>query len=227
MSIFNMNKKFCEEKALEILSIDSSFELKEAYNNLATNIIYLPIDDKCKKIAVTSSKYGEGKSSVAINLSVALASNLIDKKVLLVDADMRESHIKSFLSDKINFNGKNSGLSDYLLSSNSDVCIVKSHIENLDVISAGSPAINSAGLLNSDKMSEFISECEKNYDYIIIDTPPVNVVSDAILLIGRINGYILSAKAKHSTVPMVSSASDVLTSVGATVFGVVLTEAKK
>ena len=72
LSFFNKTKKFVETNS-GLLGTDSSFELKEAYNSLATNVIYLPIEDVCKKIAVTSSNYGEGKSSVAINLAIALS----------------------------------------------------------------------------------------------------------------------------------------------------------
>ena len=221
--IGNKNKTF-EETCLSILDKDSSFELKEAYSNLATNVIYLPIEDKCKKIAVTSSKYGEDKSSVAINLAIALASTLIDKKVLLVDADLRNSHIGHFLADVVPGYAMESGLSEYL-SGKDDKCNIKTtHIGNLDVVYAGESPINPAGLINSNKMNEFIASLDEKYDYVIIDTPPVNTVSDAILLVGRVNGYIIATKTNYSTVPMLSSASESLTMVGAQIFGVVLSE---
>lgn len=216
--------KLVEETSLYILDKDSSFELKEAYNNLATNVIYLPIDDKSKKIAVTSSNYGEGKSSVAINLAIALASSLIDKRVLLVDADLRTPHVGEFLADAVPGYAMESGLSEYL-SGKEEKCNIKTtHINNLDVVFAGEGAINPAGLINSDKMNEFMANLDDTYDYVIIDTPPVKVVSDAILLVGRVNGYIIATKTNYSTVPMLSSASESLKMVGAQIFGVVLSE---
>ena len=216
--------KLAQETCLSLLTNESSFEIKEAYNNLATNVIYLPIEDKSKKIAVTSSNYGEGKTTVAINLAIALASSLIDKKVLLIDADLRSSHVASFLASVCASDDKVDGLSEYL-AGKGNTCNVKStHVDNLDVIYAGEAPINPAGLINSDKMNELINTVSDKYDYVIIDTPPVNVVSDAILLVGRVNGYIIATKTNYTTVPMLSSASESLSMVGAQVFGVVLSE---
>ena len=216
--------KLAKEIPSSILNKNSPFELKEAYSNLATNVIYLPIEEKTKKIAVTSSNYGEGKSSVAINLAIALASTLIDKKVLLIDADLRTSHVGEFLADVLPEYSAEKGLSEYLSSKDKKCNIKTSHIENLDVVFAGESSINPAGLLNSDKMHDFLTGLDSKYDYVIIDTPPVNVVSDSILLVGRVNGYIIAAKTNYSTVPMLSSASESLELVGAQIFGVVLSE---
>ena len=227
LKIFSKNKRVFEETRLNLLSNDSSFDFKEAYNTLASNIIHLSLDDGCKKIAVTSSNYGEGKSSVAINLAIALASNLIDKRILLVDADLRSSHIEEFLGDIVTEHGNNQGISDYLLGSTEICNIKKTNIVNLDVVSAGSSVINPVGLLNSNKMNDLLLSLENDFDYVIIDTPPVSVVSDAVLLAEKVSGYIISTKAGFSTVPMLDSASEALASVGANVFGVVLTENKK
>lgn len=217
-------KKITQETRLSLLGKESCFELKEAYNNLATNVIYLPIDDNPKKIAVTSSNYGEGKTSVAINLAIALASSLIDKRILLVDADLRSPHVESFLADVVPSKKNGNGLSEYL-SGKGDKCNINTtHVDNLDVIYAGEIPINPAGLINSDKMHELITSFGGKYDYVIIDTPPVNVVSDAVLLVGRVNGYIIAAKSGFTTVPTLSSASESLSMVGATVCGVVLSE---
>ena len=222
-SIFKKEKIF-EESTFNVLDSNSSFEIKEAYNTLTTNVMYLPITDKCKKIAITSAVYGEGKTSVAINLAIALSSNLVDKKILLVDADMRNPSVEKFLCGVVNPVENNVGLSEYLEKEDDELSIVKSHIENLDVVYSGNRPINPARLLNSEKMNRFLSKCEAEYDYIIIDTPPVNVVSDAVLFIGRVNGYLIATKSKVSTVPMLSSASETLNSMGATVYGAVFSE---
>lgn len=224
MLSFKKKNKSYEEISKSLLNEQSSFELKEAYNNLSTNVIYLPIEDTTKKIAITSSNYGEGKTSVAINLAVSLASSLIDKRILLIDADLREPHVNSFLSEAVSSPENATGLSEYL-SGKADECNINAtHVDNLDVIYSGEKAINPAGLINSEKMNELISSFDGKYDYVIIDTPPVNLVSDAILLVGRVNGYIIAAETQVSTVPMLNSALDALNTVGATVFGVVLSE---
>ena len=81
-------KKTFNEVMLEKYSQDASFETIEAYNSLVSNIINLSSENTIKSIAVTSSTYGEGKVSLAINLAVALAYNLLDKKILLLDSDL-------------------------------------------------------------------------------------------------------------------------------------------
>ena len=218
------SKKKIEELPLEILSQNSSIEFIEAYNKLASNVIYLPIESKCKKIAVTSANYGEGKTTAAINLSISLASNLIDKKVLLIDADMRSSKVSEFIGDLAP--ASEAGLSDSLSQNNGSFAIVKTQIDNLDVIYAGSKINNPSGLINSDRMKNFLASLDDEYDYVIIDTPPINFVSDAILLIGRIDGYILSSRIKHSNVNAIDSATDVLEGVGAKVLGFIVSDVK-
>ena len=222
--MFNRVKN-CDEPSYEILSSSSSFELKEAYNSLCTNILYLPIMDKCKKIAITSAVSGEGKTSVAANLSISLARNLLDKKVLLVDADMRAPHVAQFMRDHIKKTEK-TGLSDYLADITSEPNILGTDISNLVIILAGDSTNNPAGLICSEKMTSFISACEGKYDYVIFDTPPVNIVSDAILLINKVNGYILATRTKYSKLPNINTAQETLKSVGAQIFGIVLTDNK-
>lgn len=218
------SKKLSEELPLEILSKNSAIEFKEAYNKLASNVIYLPLESECKKIAVTSANYGEGKTASAINLSIALAQNLIDKKVLLIDADMRLSKVGEFIGELSSVS--ETGLSDALANSGASFSVVKTGIENLDVIFAGSKLDNPSGLINSDRMKSFLSSLDGEYDYVIIDTPPLNVVSDAILLIGHIDGYILSTRIKHSKVTAIDAATDVLEGVGAKVFGFIVSDVK-
>ncbi len=224
MLSFKKKNKTHEEINLGLLNNQSSFEFKEAYNNLATNVIYLPIEDATKKIVITSSNYGEGKTSLAINLAIALASSLIDKKVLLVDADLRTPHVKDFLADAVTEQENGNGLSEYL-SGKEDKCSIKTtHVENLDVVYAGESHINPTGLINSDKMNEFLASLNGKYDYVIMDTPPVNVVSDTVLLVGRVNGYIIATKTGYTTIPKLNAAAEALNMVGAQVFGVVLSE---
>ena len=223
--LFRKNK-ICDEPTYEILNSESSFKLKEAYNTLCSNVIYLPISDKCKKIAVTSGTYGEGKSSVAANLSIALAQNLLDKRILLVDADMRTSRISDFMKEHIGSSDSTIGLSDYLSEKKDTPNIINTDIQNFDVMFSGSNTMNPAGLLCSERMKNFMVDCESKYDYVILDTPPINAVSDAVLLINCVNGYILSTKRKYSKVTTLEHAQETLKSVGAEIFGVVLTESK-
>ena len=215
-------KKVFDETANSILALDSPNDLKEAYNSLCMNIIHLCSDDGVKKIAVTSSEYGEGKSELAVNLAISLSHNLIDKKILLIDADMHNPHIKSFIPDDLCNKDTANGLSDYLSSKDNEPSFIESKISNLSLLFSGSETANKSGLLNSDRMNELLSTCEEKFDYVIIDTPPTGYASDTLLLSPRVTGYVVSTKAKVSTVPMLNAATEALESVDAKVLGVVL-----
>ena len=209
--------------ALRVINDSTPFAVKEAFNSLATNVIYLPITDKCKKIAITSSVSGEGKTYVSINLSIVLAKNLTDKKVLLIDMDIRSPRISNLFKKIDGSNSSSVGLSEYLIGISEKPNIIATDIPGLSVLFAGGESSNPAGLINSQKMTDFLKQCEEEYDYIIIDTPPVNLVSDATLLNDRVNGYILAARSEYSTTKSLASAEALLNSVGAHIFGVVLT----
>ena len=208
--------------SLRIINDHTPFAVKEAFSALGTNVIYLPIVDKCKKIAITSGVPGEGKSYVSINLSITLAQNFDNKKILLIDMDMRSPSIAKLFENFPEEYDSKTGLSEYLIGLTDTPNIVETNIRGLSVLFAGGESTNPAGLINSDKMTNLIKSCEEKFDYIIIDTPPINIVSDATLLVGRINGYILSTRADYSNINTLSVAEKTLNSVGAHLFGVVL-----
>lgn len=214
------------EPRFPMLGADSDFKVREAYNNLATNLIYLPIDNKCKKIAVASSTYGEGKDSIAINTAISLSENLLDKNVLLIDADMRTAQIADFLGIPKDISSVNS-LSDYLSGNSASYSLFDTALPNFKVVAAGAALANPAGLVRSDKMSKLLGSLEEKFDYIIINTPPVGYVSDAILMADRVDGFILSTRAKRSTVKNVARAEQLITSAGAKIYGMVFTDSKK
>ena len=209
--------------ALKIIDESTPFAVKEAFNSLATNVIYLPITDRCKKIAITSSVSGEGKTYISINLSIVLAKNLTDKKVLLIDMDIRSPRISKLFKSFSDSYNSNEGLSEYLIGISDKPNIVSTNIPGLSILFAGGESSNPAGLINSQKMTEFLKKCEEEYDYIIIDTPPINIVSDATLLNDRVNGYIITTRSEYSTTRSLAVAEELLNSVGAHIFGVVLT----
>ena len=100
-----------ETDSQRILSDATPFAIREAYRSFYTNVLYLPIEDKCKKIVITSAFPGEGKTSVSINLAYTIAINSPESKILIIDADMRSPRVIELLSlnDK-----KRRGLSEYL-----------------------------------------------------------------------------------------------------------------
>jgi capsular exopolysaccharide synthesis family protein len=165
----------------------------ESVRSVRTNLSFLASEKQNKVICITSEVAGEGKSFVAINLSSTLS--LIDKKVILIGADLRRSRIhKTFhvSNDK--------GLSNYLAhQSELDDIILHSEHQNLDFIVSGPIPPNPSELLHSARMSTLIEQLRSRYDIVMIDTAPIGLVSDAIPLIrmSDINVFVLrSGKSK-------------------------------
>ena len=210
--------------SLKIIDSDTPFAIREAFRTLYTNILYLPIEDKCKKLAITSAFPGEGKTYISINLALTLAQNSDDCKVLLVDMDMRKPRVTRLMKKFADRSERKDGLSEYLAGISATPNIIDTDIPNFSILFSGADAMNPAGLINSSKMSEFIKECEENYDYIIFDTPPVTVVTDAVLLVKHVNGYLVATRADYSNVNDLSDALDTLGKVEGQVLGIVLTD---
>ena len=212
------------EDVERVLDKNTPFAISESFRALQTNSLYLPIADKCKKIAITSPVSGEGKSYISVNLSRTLAINT-GKKVVLIDMDMRVPRVKKLLNKKLMETSNFSGLSEYLADIDSKPNIIKTDLENFDVILSGKETSNPIGLINSPKMNALLDKLAEKYDYIIIDTPPVNIVTDALLMLDKVNGYVLSSRANYSNINNLNSAIDAIKNVGGEVFGVVLTDA--
>lgn len=215
-----------DNDSFRLLDDNSSFAFRESFNTLCTNVMYLPIPDACKKIAITSAIPGEGKTNVAINLAASLAQNT-DKRVLLIDLDMRSPRVNILLSNvdsKIERNA--AGLSEYLAGIIEKPPIFESKFKNLSVIFSGRPNEYPTGIITSAKMDELFKFAESNFDYVIIDTPPIDVVTDALLISNKINGYIIATRSDFSTINSISNVEKTLQSVNANTFGIVLTAYK-
>lgn len=196
------------------------FAISEAFRMLYTNVLYLPVQDRCKKIAVTSGFSGEGKTYISINLALTIARSDFEHKVLLIDSDMRKPRISHLLKE---VKSSAHGLSEYLAGIDSTPNIQQTNIKNLSVLTSGSESANATALISSSRFGNMMKELEEKYTYIIFDTPPVNVVSDAILLNDHINGYFIIARADYSDINELSVVFDNLLGVEANVFGICLT----
>ena len=205
-----------------VISEDTPFAIREAYKALFSNILYLNIGSSCKKIAVTSAVSGEGKTTVSANLAVTLAQNLEGKRVLLIDADMREPSIARTFCIKPGGHG----LSEYLSGIDEDPKFDYLPQYKLMVLTAGGHSYNPTKLIGSEKMQRLIKACEKEFDYVIIDTPPVNIVSDAVLLNGIADGYLIATRSEVSDVPNLNQCISKLEQIGAEIYGIVLSGMK-
>lgn len=207
------NRKFM------LVGKDTPFQYQEAFKSLRTNLKFLAMGKSCKKIIMTSAIPGEGKSSVAINLAVSLAD--AGSRVLLMDCDLRKPILHRYLKlDKSSYKGLTNILSGGVLTES----IVNMKSLNLHVIIADAIPPNPAELLGSGRMKILVEELEKHYDYIIFDTPPVSVVTDAAVLSQYADGVILVIRQNHATFDEVALAKKNLDTVHANILGAVLND---
>lgn len=179
------NKGENEDKHVKLTDKEVPFAVVESYKSIRTNVTFAlsPFD---KKIFIVSSMNpGEGKSTTSANIAIALAQG--GNKVLLIDGDLRKS-----VQHKI-FKLKNKkGLSSAIgKMADLDECIAKDVMKNLDVMPAGPIPPNPSELLASDSMSSILEKLSDRYATIIIDTPPVNVVTDSMELAKNVSGIIM------------------------------------
>ena len=199
---------FVMEKAPK--SIDA-----EAYRSLRSNIEYSSFDDEYRVIVVTSSVPGEGKSTTAGNLAIALAQS--GNSVLLVDCDMRKPSIhKKFKISNA------AGTAELLLRKRLFEEVANKYNENLTIITAGKIPPNPSEMLASRAMTAFIEEMKKEFKYIILDTPPLQAVTDAQVLSTKADGVLLVVKAGSTKKEMVLNSVDLIKKVQGKVIGTVL-----
>ena len=180
----NRSKVFNPEKML--LTSDSSFTMQESFKTLRTNVSFSLPGKKNRCIGVVSANRGEGKSTVSVNLAISLAQ--IDKKVVIVDCDMRIPTVAAKLGME-----NRPGLSDYLADEDGyrNLPVIHNDDFNIDVIPAGTIPPDPTKLIESPQMSELLEALKLVYDYIVVDFPPVTVVSDSAILSSVIDGYLI------------------------------------
>lgn len=194
--------------------------ISEAYRTIRTGIEFSNLDKDLKIICITSSKKDEGKTTVLSNLGVSFAK--IDKKVLLIDADLRNPSISKMFDTS-----NTQGLMDILLGKrNIQDSVKKTKQENLYILTGGTIPPNPAEVLSSKKMSEFIESIKDEYDYIFIDSPPVGVVSDASIISTYSDGVIFVVGANEVDSNLAKIAKERLDSVKANIVGVILNKFK-
>lgn len=204
-----------ERKAL--LSNRSDFYLREAYKTLRTNVTFSLADvDGSKVIAVSSSAQSEGKSITGANLALSFAQ--AGQRVLLIDCDLRKPKIARLLSMSAE-NGLVNALMD---ATKLEESIVPYGDTKLDVLLCGTIPPNPSELLGSERMKELLVFLREQYDYIVLDTPPINVVTDAVVLRSVVDGYLFVVRANQSERGEILHALDQLDYAQAKVLGFVL-----
>lgn len=201
-----------------------SFAASEAYKLLRTNLQFaFPNDNKtCHIIGITSAIRGEGKSTTAVNLAYTLAQ--AGKRVLLIDADLRLPTVHT----KLGVRGT-PGLSNLLagMVQSKDALVVSSYFkeDNWYILPAGDIPPNPSELLGSNRMRLLLESYSKAFNYILIDLPPVNVVTDAMAIASMIDGMMVVVRENHSTRSSLDACMYQMSKLGPKLLGFVMTDA--
>ncbi len=189
--------------------------LSESYRGLRTAIQLSFSESPPKKILLTSSAMGEGKTTTAANLALSLAQS--NSRVLLIEGDLRKPRIHKIF--KIS---NNNGLSNYLAGAGDGHIIQKGPVPNMAIIPSGPIPPNPSELLGSNRMKVLLESVSKEFDYVVCDTPPLLPVADARILGRLFDGVILVSKAGKTTYDLVERSMKMLNDIGAKFLGMVI-----
>ncbi|MBS5981037.1 CpsD/CapB family tyrosine-protein kinase [Clostridium butyricum] len=191
----------------------------EAYKTLRTNVQYSSISKKIKTLLVTSADSKDGKSTVCSNLGVTFSQN--GQSVIILDCDFRKPSIHKF------FNISNSaGITDILLGEEKLEETIQHYNSNTDILTAGNIPPNPSEILGSQSMINLLSFLSERYDIVIIDSPPVGVVTDAQIISASVDGTLVVIRAEETKAKRVTEAVNLLKKVDANIIGMVLNEAQ-
>lgn len=173
------------EKAKNVLTSDSKFAIVEGYKIARTNLVFSLTAQNSNCVAVTSWSKGEGKSTATVNLAISFAK--MGKRVLLIDTDLRRPNLHNLLKLK-----NDSGVSDIIGQfGDFQTAVHRNAVTNLDVLTSGAIPPNPSELLASPYFAELLKTAKEEYDYVILDTPPLGVVTDTLLLKDHVGGYVM------------------------------------
>lgn len=190
----------------------------EAHKSLRTNLNFVSLDKQYRKILITSSIPKEGKSGLVINLGISLAEN--GSKVLVVDCDLRKPMLYKYLRIQ-----HGSGLTNLLAGEDTPENVIQTIPScGFDFLDAGLTPPNPVELLGSTVFKEMIEELSSKYDYMIFDTPPVGIVTDAAVLSMITDGVIFVIRQKFAALDQIHLAKSNLEAVKADIIGTVLND---
>ncbi|BCE03377.1 GumC family protein [Marinicellulosiphila megalodicopiae] len=211
-------KKLTDTQLANLFFNEAEKLYAEAIRSIRTSISLLAIDKPIKILEVTSSVPSEGKSSTSMNLAYSFASM---EKVLIVDCDLRKPKI----AKRFDLPAYQNGLSNYLAGSDAlEDCICTNLKGNVDVLPAGSIPLNPLELLSSEKFKTLLETLKTTYDKIILDTPPIHAVSDALVLAPMCDATILVVKADATNTNAIKRTSAQITQSHGKLLGVVLNQ---
>ena len=208
-------------KRSELVALDLESPSAEAFKALRTSVLFATMDQQLKAIVITSAELGEGKSRTAANLAIALAQ--AGYKTLLIDADFRRPSQHRLFGQV-----RNVGLTNLIIQDADESNAIKQvdSVPNLWLLASGPTPPNPSELLGSARMKEVMSKLWHEYSYVIIDTPPVNAVTDASILAASANATIVVVEQGRTTFPALRHTREMLDRVNAHTIGAVVNKVR-
>lgn len=205
-----------------IMGYDFRSSASENIRVLRTNIDFAAEsgDFPKKSLLITNSSKGQGKSFILSNIAISFAS--AGKRILLIDSDLRRPKLHLYFGIL-----NTDGLTNILLGDEIGPNIQKTYFDGLDIITTGPLPPNPSELLSTDRMTRIIEECENNYDFVLIDAPPVTAVTDAQLLASKTDAILFLISLYADTLPQVNAGIELLEKVNGKVLGVICNRVKE
>jgi receptor protein-tyrosine kinase len=209
------------ERRGELVTLAGDSPVVEAYKALRTNLLFSSVDKEVKTVVITSAGPDEGKSRTAANLAIVLAE--AGHPTLLVDADFRRPSQHRMFGRV-----RNVGLSNLIVEDmpEASLFVPDEQVKNLVILASGPTPPNPSELLGSAQMKGLLARFRKHFDYVVIDTPPVNAVTDASVLAANSDAALLVVDTNKATYTAVQHAKQALDRVGAKVLGSVMNKMK-
>ena len=211
--------KNTSHRKLYTVGSDAPFQFVEAYKSLRTNLEFLSSAGNCKTILITSSVPEEGKSNVAVNLAMTLTAS--GNRVVLVDCDLRKATISRYMRITRN----HAGLTNVITSKDEGAlaaALVRVKDSGITVLTAGTIPPNPTELLSAPMTEKIFASLQKAFDYVIVDTPPVSLVTDAAVLCRMADGVLLVVRPGVTTIQSAQLSKKNLEAVNAHILGVVM-----
>ncbi len=213
----NEKKVFTDKERL--IRVDSHFTIIEAYKRMRTNLLFM-LGKERKVIAFTSTTANEGKTTNCLNLGITFSQ--MGKKTLIIDMDMRRPQIHHYFDVEAS-----PGLSEVLAGFSQKPTILKTEYENLYVLPAGKTPPSPPELIMSQVFLSLLEELKSEFEYIFIDTPPVQLVTDLAVVAGKIDGVVFVVREREVPIDMLKKAVASIEQVGGKLLGFVLNDSNK
>lgn len=211
----NIFKNPSSEKLISPEITKTPFAIVESYKNLRTNLISVLSKTNGKILTVSSPCAAEGKSTTALNIAITLAQ--LNKKVVILDTDSRKPsiHKKAKISN-------DKGCMNILSGTHTIKDVVVAYNNYLDIIPSGIKVKNPSELYSSSAFKELLEELKEQYDYIILDTPPINIISDSLIVIQNSDAFVMVVRAGSTTYEAFEFAYDSLKVLDIKIDGVII-----